>query len=385
MVYLPVIACLIFISIMRATTGVIKTTFWCYREKTIKTKSNLNNKHKLARINDGLKKILYPAADALYYDLHCVRLLNTMFGSLVEYKPDIIHAHDFVTVPTALAVAKMTGAKVVYDAHELELDRRPGVSRLEKLLLTGLLKKHLPMIDGIVSTHDKALQYYHPFIRAGIPQCALANAPLVEKTSDVAKFNLKQKCGIPEDSYLVVFTGSIGLNRGVPEVVEALGRLKNAHLAIMGSQQPQSIESINEIARTFNMNGRVHFLDAVPHWQVASTIGTADVGVCLTKGTHLNHVYAMPNKLFEMSLAGLPLVVSNLPMMGEYVKTEKIGVIVNPNYVASIEQGFLEILTHLDNYRPDPERLANLRQRWAWSAQAEKLLKFYEELIRMPR
>ena len=55
--------------------------------------------------------------------LKYLELAFRMIIAGIELRPDIIHANDLNTLPIALYISKFTGSKVIYDAHELNMDR----------------------------------------------------------------------------------------------------------------------------------------------------------------------------------------------------------------------------------------------------------------------
>src|SRR5690606_1916027 len=57
-------------------------------------------------------------------------LVAKMLLRAVRERPDVIHCHDTLVLPLGCIVKLLTGAKLVYDAHELESDRN-GLSRLQ--------------------------------------------------------------------------------------------------------------------------------------------------------------------------------------------------------------------------------------------------------------
>ena len=51
-----------------------------------------------------------------------------MFRRAKKLNPQIIHCHDTPVLPLGLALKFATGAKIIYDAHELESERN-GLSK----------------------------------------------------------------------------------------------------------------------------------------------------------------------------------------------------------------------------------------------------------------
>lgn len=78
------------------------------------------------------------------------------------------------------------------------------------------------------------------------------------------------------------------------------------------------------------LRDRVHFLDPVPPDALLSYTASADVGVTLLEDTCLNHRYALPNKLFEYLMAGIPVLASDLPEIRDVVDAYGVGRLVDP-------------------------------------------------------
>ena len=88
----------------------------------------------------------------------------------------------------------------------------------------------------------------------------------------------------------------------------------------------------------------------------------------------------MPNKLFEMAFAGIPLVVSDLPEMGRFVCKNGIGIMVDQTDPESIAAGIAAVYSKRDSYAPDASRLAEVTRQYSWPVQAQKLTELYSSL-----
>ena len=122
----------------------------------------------------------------------------------------------------------------------------------------------------------------------------------------------------------------------------------------------------------------------VPPQQGVGHAPSAPFGFCLREAPCLNHRLSMPNKLFEMTFAGLPLVGSDLPEIGRYLRETGVGLAVDPTDPAAIAAAFRELAAHPERYRPDAATLARVAATYGWPAQAEKLLDLYAGLAGRP-
>ncbi|MFP3570395.1 hypothetical protein SB772_40835, partial [Paraburkholderia sp. SIMBA_030] len=52
---------------------------------------------------------------------------------MLEYRATVVHSHDVNTLPTAWLAAKLSRARLVYDAHEISTSRE-GYKSLRKVV-----------------------------------------------------------------------------------------------------------------------------------------------------------------------------------------------------------------------------------------------------------
>ena len=93
---------------------------------------------------------------------------------MVASRPDVVHAHDVNTLPTAWAAARRAGARLVYDAHEISTDRE-GYRELRGVIAWAE-KRLMPRADATITTTEMRAKF---FARAyGVPRpLVLQNRP----------------------------------------------------------------------------------------------------------------------------------------------------------------------------------------------------------------
>lgn len=147
------------------------------------------------------------------------------------------------------------------------------------------------------------------------------NAPPRESYSKTAN-DIRSHLGLPTDVPLVVFVGGATPLRGCDTILKSLSYLDGVHLAFVS--QGKYVEELIQLAENMNISERFHVHPYVSSDQVTSFIRTADVGI---HGLvhYPNAEVAMPNKMFEYLQAGLPMVVSDVASMKEFVESHNIG------------------------------------------------------------
>lgn len=78
----------------------------------------------------------------------------------LEERPDVIHAHDLHPLAGAVGLARRTGARVVFDAHEIETERAPPLSPDRKHFIDAMERHLLAQVDHIIVCCESAADFY---------------------------------------------------------------------------------------------------------------------------------------------------------------------------------------------------------------------------------
>ena len=329
-------------------------------------------------VRPGLTQRLKAAiAPFIQHELHAATFSRPVASS----KPGIIHAHDFETLPAAVRAAAKCGARVVYDMHELEEGRLPAAGPLLARWKRWLESRALRRVAATITVSPSIASYKARAYGIPLPTVVL-NAPRLSLQT-AATPALRERCGLPPGTPLGVYVGVASLGRGIEQLVAALVQVPDFHLALLGSVRPELRAHLQHAAAC--LRGRLHLLDPVPHDDVVTHIASADFGVATIPGSCLNYEFCLPNKLFEMTFAGLPVLVSNTTEMKRFVAETGTGLAVDAQDVAAISAGLRAVYADRGQLRPDAAKLEALRARFGWQRQAEHLIEVYDAVANGPR
>ncbi|WP_081621792.1 glycosyltransferase family 4 protein [Thioalkalivibrio sp. ALE11] len=246
-----------------------------------------------------------------------VRLLLAM----VRMRPDVVHAHDVNTLPTAWLAARLSRARLVYDAHEISTSRE-GYQSFRRLV-ASVERFVMPRADGTITTTDRRAAF---FARAyGVPRpLVLQNRP--RKQTVTGGTRIRDELGLDQPRPVVLYQGGLQPGRGLDRIVDAAARVPEAWFVFIGGGRmaPQ----LEEQVRTLGLQDRVRFIPTVSLEDMPSYTASADIGVQAIENTCLNHSTTDSNKLFEYVAAGLPVVASNFPEIRKIVREHDIGLLV---------------------------------------------------------
>ena len=315
---------------------------------------------------------------------------------LLAWEPDIVHSHDGVTLPTAAKAAKRLGAKLIFDSHELEVHRSPPLSRTRKMQVRRMEKKYLPQADRVITVTELAADYLSHEYGIARPT-VLFNAPpagtypVPDKWNVFDRPDVRADIGLPKNHFLLVYTGNITRNRGLELAILALSRVQDfkdpnerfssqVHLAAVGKVQGSTDVVVQRLAKAYGLEGRVHLLPPVAAHNVAKYVSTADASIIPIMPVTLSYEMAMPNKLFEATLSGNPIISSDLVEMGAFVENHELGLTYRADDVDHCAERILEMITRYSEFERDAKRQRELENAWAWEAQERKLFELYENL-----
>ncbi|MFT7388548.1 MAG: glycosyltransferase involved in cell wall biosynthesis [Candidatus Endobugula sp.] len=291
-------------------------------------------------------------------------------------RPKIIHCHDTMVILAGVIIKLLTGAKLIYDAHELESNKN-GQSRVLSKATFFLEKICWNKIDHLITVSPSIIDWYKHNL-GDKPSTLILNSPTMRK-DNIAKNDaaskenyFHEKYKIPSDKLIFLYVGIFGDGRGIDLIVDVFenSNLKS-HLVFLGYGKLS--DDLKKLSTKY-MNIHVH--DAVAHDQVVEIAKSADVGLCLIQNVSLSDYYCLPNKLFEYCFAGIPVLASNFPDISKIVNQYKLGICVDLN-VDGITDGIKRFESKELDMNLRPSDLSAL----SWEAQALKLTKLYENIL----
>ncbi len=308
-----------------------------------------------------------------------------LLAALRAARPQILHAHDTDALEPVASTARQLGIPFVYDAHELWLARpRRGRSGLYHWLGT----RYYAAIERRFMARAAATMVANPPVAGhlariyGIPEPRpVPNYPQLREAGPRSELrSLPGGEAIDSNRRTVLFIGGIMANRGIEQLVTAMGDLPELQLVFLGSGGHQPV--VAALAESLGMAQRTHFLAPVPPLEVIGYARSADIGVSVLTADNLNNRYSLPNKLFQCMAAGLPVVASDFPQVRAVLDATNgggaAGILVDTGRPA-------EIRAALATLRDDPARSRRMgaagrrafEERFNWTISAQVLRDIY--------
>ena len=306
------------------------------------------------------------------------RALSTLKPIALEYKPDVIHAHDYTALPVAGALIEYLAtqghiAHLVYDAHEYV----PGVSHLNagyKKVYSREEKRYCASASAVLSVSEGMSDLLIPHLDLKVRPELVANDPLVEGQQPCTR-NMRQDCGINNDVALMVYSGAVAPQRGVATALEAMKTLPDVHLALIANPSNQTVIDLQ--SKYSDLKDRFHVLPYVPNSELVSYLSSADIGLIPIHHKQ-NHEISLITKFGEYMQAKLPIVVSDVRTMAAEVRRLGNGEVFIAEDVEDFTQAAQKVLANKAMYQMVYTH--DVLQERSWERQADNLLSVYNRI-----
>lgn len=316
----------------------------------------------------------YQVARLSYYWLGAVRRARA-------FRPDAVHANDGNTLLPALALKTLTGARIVYDSHELWTHRNVRQDRWLAPAVEALIERvAVRLVDGIITVSPSIVRWLQETYRLAVAPTLVRNIPVWHgATPDPARGRLRELAGLRPTDKVVAYCGGITTGRGLEETLEALTLLPDdVHLVMLGFGSPDYVSGLLQLAGGRGLQDRVHVAGHVPGPQVPAALADADVAVVFVRPIVLSYLYSLPNKLFESIHAGLPIVAADLPDTAQVVRDHGVGEVFDARTSAQLAEAITDVLVAPEAFREAARRAA---PHLDWRLEAARLVGLYSTVL----
>jgi D-inositol-3-phosphate glycosyltransferase len=294
------------------------------------------------------------------------------------WRPDVAHAHFWMSGLAALTARARAGVPVVQTFHALGTVKRrfqgdadtspPGRIGYERVLGR--------QVDRVIAQCRDEVE---ELCGMGVPRSAMT---IIPSGVDSARFTPQGRCAPREDglSRLLV-AGRLVPRKGLGDLIRAMPRIPDAELVLVGGPADRPVGEDPEAARLLTaaqrlgVADRVRFPGAVPVEEMPAWYRSADVVVC-------------PGWYEPFGLTALEAMACGVPVVanavGGYLDTVVDGVtgaLVRPRDVTALADTLRRLLS-------DPLQLAQLgaagadraRSAYTWTRTAERLASVYQDV-----
>lgn len=339
--------------------------------KGLEEVEHINSNVKVRRLNLWTRRL---PKGAPFQILKLLEYMLLCFIIILRHKNSVINVHTLALLPLGVVCKWLLGSKLVYDAHELETEK-DGLVGISQKVSKLVERFFIGMCDLVIVVGDYIADWYAEEYNIERP-LVIKNAPLrkIKKKSNL----FRETLGIREEQKILLYQGGLSRGRGVHLVVDSFKSRKDDSVVavFMGYGDLEGL--VRDAQEQYN---NIFYLPAVSPDVVLDYTTSADVGIHMIQNTCLNHYYCMPNKFFEYSMAGLPILVSNMKEMAETVTKYGFGSVINEPTIESINKSIDDLFFQdIDKKSSAAYQFASAN---AWEVQQDIMLKGYRRMLKL--
>jgi glycogen(starch) synthase len=227
-----------------------------------------------------------------------------------EWRPDVVHAHDWLVAHPAIALSEFFDVPVVSTMHATEAGRHSGwvtgaISRQVHGVESWLVRESDSLITCSASMRDEITELFGP---------GLAEIRVIRNGIDAALWPFARREPREGPPKLVYF-GRLEYEKGIHDLIAALPRIRRTHpgttLTVAG--EGTQLDWLKQQARAHRVSKATRFVGRLDHSQLVGLLHRADAVVLPS------HYEPFGIVALEAAATGTPLVTSTAGGLGEAV------------------------------------------------------------------
>jgi glycogen synthase len=293
---------------------------------------------------------------------------------------DIVHAHDWLVLPSTAEAKNFLGCKMVSTLHSLEYKRAGGVTSPEGHMIESFewwltYESSIVIVCSNAMKGDTKWKYQVPDDKIWVIPIGLD--PSKFQNVHPERDQVRERFGIGPSQKLVLFVGRLTHQKGCDFLIRAIpsvSKFHDARLVVVGDGYMRG--ELEYVAQTTGEPWRIIFTGFLSDKEVVDLMLSADVMV-------IPSVYEPFGVVaLEAMAAKVPIVASDVDGLAEIVKHEYTGILVYPRDPSSISWGISRILSDSGNTQRMVDNGAReLTKQYTWDAVAALTLKAYKKAL----
>jgi glycosyltransferase involved in cell wall biosynthesis len=298
----------------------------------------------------------------LYWSIRSVSHTHRQLVSAAEKThADIFIAHNLGALAAAVSVATNKKKFCAFDAEDYHRGQAAKNSRVYKRVLK--IEDHFfPRLNYcsaasplIGEAYKKIYDFLNPvIINNYFSKDFISGNTLQYKTGDILK--------------LIWFSQTIGKNRGIEDIVEAMGKIKNEkiHCTLLGLCSSNTKEYFLDLAAKNRLKKhQLIFMQPVAPDNIFNIASGHHIGLATETGRDENNKLALSNKIFTYLISALAILASDTPAQQQFMnENQQIGYIYksgNSDKLACFIQKLMDDNSLLNLMRSNSKSLAENR------------------------
>ncbi len=291
-------------------------------------------------------------------------------------KADLYIAHNLGALPAVVKTALRFKKPCGFDAEDFHRQEiRDDTNSFHFKICSYLEDKYLPVVNYMSASSPLIASRYASLYKTKVT--SLLN--VFPKTPGLIAITNNKS----EPLKLFWFSQTIGPNRGLEDIIDALQLLKGYSFELHLLGEPD-----RDIKNVFRMHLKgkqiiIHFHEPIAPDKIIAFASQFDIGLALETETPINRDICLTNKIFSYIQAGLAVIASNTTAQTELLEQyPAIGKLYEKENARSLADALLYYLQNRDDlFETRKAALIIAAEQLNWENESQKFLNIVENVL----
>jgi glycogen(starch) synthase len=294
--------------------------------------------------------------------------------------PEVIHIHDWLTVPAGVAAKHLLRTPLVMTFHSTEASRSSNSPSAESAMVEGL--EWWGSFEAARVIAVSGWMKSEVLTRLKIPEEKVDQIPNAVESlkfeEPVDAKTTRATWNVGEGQKMITAVGRLTPQKGFDDLIRAYPAIRRAvpesRLVIVGEGHMRS--ELESIAEKENVRDGTTFAGFLSDGELVAVLKRSDVVVVPSRFEPFGII------ALEAMAAGAPLVVSRVGGLAEIVEDSVDGIEVEPNNPSAIAAATVRILSDRELAARLATRGEEKAKTYSWENTAKRTLGVYQDAIR---
>lgn len=291
----------------------------------------------------------------------------------ITTKDDILLANDLDALLPNYLVSKKKNCKLVFDSHEI-FSEMPSLTerKIKKWLWKKLENRLMPKLKHIYTVSDSYAKWFEK--EYNVKAEVIRNVPITQTFND-DKLIVQLPKRKPNEK-VIIYQGAVNMSRGIDKMIQAMKYVEDAQLWIIGNGPKK--QDYENLTKELELENKVKFLGNQKPTQLRLITPLADLGLSLEEDGGISYRYALPNKIFDYSHAGIPILGTFLPEIKNTIEKYGLGKTIENHDILHISNKITELLS--EGKEAYAENLKKAAEIFNWENEEKKLIEIFDKV-----
>lgn len=308
----------------------------------------------------------FGAIGAWSYLRFCISCFFLFLKNRREYR--VLYLHDFYSPFIGFLLRPFCSKKkMIYDAHELILPMPTEILSKRDKFFVWAESKIVKSADVIIEANKEREDIF----KRVYPYAKTTNV------LNITKISATKDRSLDTNDIRIVYQGAIAEERKLSFFIEAISKIDNARLVMIGDGP--SLNDYKQLVKERGLEDKVEFTGRLSNKEMIERLDNCSIGIISYPFSNYNNIFCSPNKIFEYAAISLPFIATSQPFIKEVQEKYHIGRTFEIGNIDSFVDNLKAILCDFSSYTCNSKKFLT---DYSYEKESKKMTEIFQTLIR---